>query len=246
MIKLVETLPQDLRLEVTLFIFESTFRQFEFFNDRPISFIAWICPLLKPLIKLNDQFAFFEGDDISCIYFMQKGVAGYVLPRHQNLMYISLNCGYYFGVSCIVGSFMENDDFDIENWIAFRDRLKRQFTIQCKDQCELLTLSIHDLSIMKNEFREAYTTVFENSFTNLRRTIQVKLKAIRYSNKYMTRGSDVNGMSFRYHGTMLNDRLKQNDFEPIDQVDMEEASSDFDSMSSEVLSSSSSESSDGF
>ena len=33
-------------------------------------------------------------------------------------MYISLNCGYYFGVSCIVGSFMEQDDFDIENWIG--------------------------------------------------------------------------------------------------------------------------------
>ena len=54
MIGLVETLPSDLRLEITLFIFESTFKQFEFFNDRPISFIAWICPLLKPLIKLSD------------------------------------------------------------------------------------------------------------------------------------------------------------------------------------------------
>lgn len=82
MIQFVETLPQDLRLEVTLFIFESTFKQFEFFNERPISFIAWICPLLKPLIKLNDQYVYFEGDDIACIYFMQKGMAGYVLPRH--------------------------------------------------------------------------------------------------------------------------------------------------------------------
>lgn len=118
---------------------------------------------------------------------MQKGYAGYVLPRHENLMYIKLNPGFHFGVSCIVGSFMDEDDFDIDGWIYFRDRLKRQFTIQCKDQCELLTLSIHDLNVMKNEFREAYVNLFENSFTNLRRIIQVKLKAINYSNKYLIR-----------------------------------------------------------
>jgi hypothetical protein len=138
---------------------------------------------------------------------------------------------------------MEQDDFDIENWIAYRDKLKRQFTIQCKDQCELLTLSIHDLNIMKNEFREAYTTVFENSFTNLRRTIQVKLKAIRYSNKYMTRGSNANGMSFRYAGTIMNDH-NMNEFEPIDQADMEDASSDFDTDSHESFLSKSSSSSE--
>ena len=48
-------------------------------------------------------------------------------------MYIKLNPGLYFGVSCIVGSFMDKDDFDIELWSAYRDRLKRQFTIGCKD-----------------------------------------------------------------------------------------------------------------
>ena len=62
--RFVTTLPQDLRLEVTLFIFESTFKHIQFFVNRPVSFIAWICPLLKPLIKLKEQFIFFEGDDI--------------------------------------------------------------------------------------------------------------------------------------------------------------------------------------
>lgn len=125
MISFVATLPQDLRLEVTLFIFESTFKKFEFFLNRPVSFIAWICPLLKPLVKLKEQYIFFEGDDISCIYFMQNGIAGYVLPRHENLMYIKLTQGLHFGVSCIVGSFMDEDDFDIDSWIYFRDKLKR-------------------------------------------------------------------------------------------------------------------------
>lgn len=129
MISFVTTLPQDLRLEVTLFIFESTFKNIHFFINRPVSFIAWICPLLKPLIKLKEQFVFFEGDDIQCIYFLQNGNAGYVLPRHENLMYIKLNAGLHFGVSCIVGSFVDEDNFDLDTWIQFRDKLKRRFTI---------------------------------------------------------------------------------------------------------------------
>ena len=66
---------------------------------------------------MNEQFIFFEGDDIQCIYFLQNGNAGYVLPRHENLMYVKLNAGLHFGVSCIVGSFVDQDNFDIDMWI---------------------------------------------------------------------------------------------------------------------------------
>lgn len=39
--------------------------------------------------------------------------------------------------------------------------------------------------MMKNELYEAYTDVFNNSLNNMRRIIRIKLKAIRYSNKFM-------------------------------------------------------------
>ena len=73
MVQFLDTLPQDFKVEASLFIFESTFKQFEFFYDRSVSFITWICPLLKPLIKLNEQYIFFEDDDITCIYFFRQG-----------------------------------------------------------------------------------------------------------------------------------------------------------------------------
>ena len=115
---------------------------------------------------------------------------------------------------------MDKDDFNQDDWIKFRDKLKRQSTIQCKDQCELLTLSIHDLNIMKNEFREAYTNLFENSFTNLRRIIQVKLRAIKYSNKYMMCGSHKQP-SFRLYQNKINKdiidiKFNEANFEPIE------------------------------
>ena len=132
---------------------------------------------------------------------------------------------------------MDQDDFHLEEWLNFRDRLKRQFTIQCKDQCELLTLSIHDLNIMKNEFKEAYNNIFENSFTHLRRTIQVKLKAIKYSNKYLMSENKKHMQAsvkkmFTFSGEQLmSKKLQDLNFEPIEQNEIEEYSSNFDSSS---------------
>jgi len=49
----------------------------------------------------------------------------------------------------------------------------------------MLTLSIQDLNTMMIEFFEAYTELFDNSYNTLRRLIRIKLKAIRYSKKYL-------------------------------------------------------------
>ena len=49
-IKFTENLPQDLRVDVTYFIFEKTFKQIDYFKNRPYQLIAWICPLLKPMV----------------------------------------------------------------------------------------------------------------------------------------------------------------------------------------------------
>ena len=67
----VNELPQDLRLEVSLFIYEDTFKKLDFLKNRPVSFITWICPLLKPLIINKEQYIYFEGDDIGSIYFLK-------------------------------------------------------------------------------------------------------------------------------------------------------------------------------
>ena len=166
---------------MSYFIFEKTFKDLWFFKGRSLSFIAWVCPLLKPLSKNQDQYIFFEDDDVSCIYFLKKGKAGYVLPRQNNLLYVTLSEGFQFGLTCIVGSFMQQGKqaFDIDNWISRRDQIKRQFTIQCQGDCESLTFSINDLNQMKNEFYEIYTELFENSLTILRRMIRIKVRAIQ-------------------------------------------------------------------
>ena len=115
-----------MRVDVSYYIFEKTFKEIEFFRDRPYSLITWICPLLRPMVKCKDEYIFYEDDHVKSIYFFQNGNAGYVLPRHKNLVYINLNKGKCFGVTCLIGSFLNDEiDFDIDNWITYKENLKR-------------------------------------------------------------------------------------------------------------------------
>ena len=52
-------------------------------------------------------------------------------------------------------------------------------------QCELLTFSISDINKMKQEFLEAYETLFYDTFKRLCRTLKVKLNAMRICQKQL-------------------------------------------------------------
>lgn len=56
----------------------------------------------------------------------------------------------------------------------------------------MLTLTIQDLSMMKNELYEAYTDVFNNSLNLLQRTIRIKLKALRFCQRFMRQDENLN------------------------------------------------------
>ena len=45
----VSELPHKLKLEVSLYIHEETYKKINAFKKRSSAFIAWICPLLKPI-----------------------------------------------------------------------------------------------------------------------------------------------------------------------------------------------------
>ena len=75
---------------------------------------------------------YYEGDDITSIYFMKGGSCGFVLPKHNNFKYININPGMHFGIIDIIASLLENDMVYadvIDDWITRKTLLKRQFTI---------------------------------------------------------------------------------------------------------------------
>ena len=110
--------------------------------------------------KLQEkQYVFYEGDDITSIYFKQSGSCGFVLPKHNNLKYINIDDGMHFGIIDIIASLLENEMVlaeVIDDWITRKEILKRQFTVMADKETSLLTLSVQNLDRMKFEFLETY------------------------------------------------------------------------------------------
>jgi hypothetical protein len=80
------------------------------------------------------------------MYFLKSGTCGYVLPRHSNVKYFELVEGCYFGVTDIIASLLNiQSKVDLEEWIQYKDKLKRFSTLMTQTECELLTLSISNL-----------------------------------------------------------------------------------------------------
>ena len=75
--------------------------------DQPHSFIAWICPKLKPYMNSDNDFIYFEGDEVKDLFFIKQGQCGFVLPKHGNLSYIDIKEGQMFGIIDVVHSMLK-------------------------------------------------------------------------------------------------------------------------------------------
>jgi len=62
--------------------------------------------------------------------------------------------------------------------------LRRIFTIQCKEDSELLTLPISKLNDMQDLFFASYSELFHATTVRLRRALQLKMKAMRFCRKH--------------------------------------------------------------
>ena len=108
--KFVEELPHNLKIQASFYLHEETYKSMLFLEDKSMPFIAWICPLLKQRFVLESEIIYFEGDEVTNIYFMKAGSCAFVLPKYDNAKYINVTIGYHFGMEDFVGSIIKNDD----------------------------------------------------------------------------------------------------------------------------------------
>lgn len=153
--RFLDDLPHKLKTEVSLYVYESRYENIQFFKNRGVSFILWMCPLLRPQIYNENQFFFNENEAISEIFFMIKGLGSFVLPRYKNTPYIVINGGSHFGVIDIVGS-CNIQNIDIKEWFVKRVNLMRQFSVQSIVNSEVLCLNVQQLFQMENEFNDCF------------------------------------------------------------------------------------------
>ena len=140
---------------------------------------------MKPYLSPENNYVYYERDDVTNIFFLKRGECGLVLPKHKNLKYINISPGNFFGVIDIVGSCMKQGTVDCTSFLQYKGYLKRQFTVKSQQMSELLTLNIDMLDRMRIEFIEAFDDLFFSGFKRLNRSLKVKMAAINYCKTFM-------------------------------------------------------------
>ena len=120
----IDEFPYTLKKQLSLHIHFEKYKLITFLRSKPAIFVNWMCSLLKPVYFAENQYIYFEGDDISSIYFLIKGYSGFVLPKYNNTMYIQIQKGDTFGVIDIIGS-CHQKEIDINEWINRKYFLQR-------------------------------------------------------------------------------------------------------------------------
>ncbi|CDW85371.1 cation channel family protein [Stylonychia lemnae] len=165
-------LPQNLKVELSLVMHSELIKSVKFFKKKEPHFIAFVGPMLKPIKVEKDQYVYKEGDPIDEIYFLVSGQAGYALHQHDNLVYLIIDKGYYFGEIDFI-HFDENGETDG----------KRKFSAKAIEDCDLLVLNKHDLLEADQEFNDVFTELFKNAMHRLKRTIKIKKDSIKFFEK---------------------------------------------------------------
>ena len=94
----LQDLPYNLKVETALYVHEDVYNSIEFLRSRTDSFIAWICPLMKPTFVSAGENIYSETQDIDSIYFLRAGDCGFVLGnKYSQHKYINIAQGSTFG-----------------------------------------------------------------------------------------------------------------------------------------------------
>ena len=60
-------------MELSVYLYEDMYKGIRFLRKKTQVFISWICPLLKPTVILENEYVYYEGDTVGCIYFLKDG-----------------------------------------------------------------------------------------------------------------------------------------------------------------------------
>jgi hypothetical protein len=116
-----DALPNKLKTELSVYLYKDLFNTIYLLRHKSSSFLAWICPLFKPLVIDEGKYTYFEGDHVDCIHFIMKGECFMVLPKHDNTKYVKIGVGDVMGVTDIIGSAIKSQDFELEDWFSKKD-----------------------------------------------------------------------------------------------------------------------------
>jgi hypothetical protein len=71
-LEFINSLPQQLKIELSLIMHQETINRIPFFQNRPNHFIFFVGSMLKPMKVMSDEYIFEEGEPINESILTQK------------------------------------------------------------------------------------------------------------------------------------------------------------------------------
>jgi len=122
------------------------------------------------MIFKQDTYVFEESQKVDKVYFLYKGMAGFVVPELDNLIYGLAEKGDFMGLIDLIP----------ENGEPF-NKTKRKFTCQClTDQAEFLAFNVSEFEKMEDRFPTEFHQLFDNAMKIY--SIMIKTKDHAFSN----------------------------------------------------------------
>jgi hypothetical protein len=101
----MDELPYKLRMELAMEIHKKIYETVTFFKNKDKSFILWVFKLLRSIHFQEQEYIYKEGETVIEVCFLTNGLAGFVLPRFDNTVYIRIEVGDHFGHLDILDEF---------------------------------------------------------------------------------------------------------------------------------------------
>jgi hypothetical protein len=60
--------------------------------------------MLRTIHPIKHEFIYIEGDEVKCLYFNAMGQCGFILPKFNNVSYVTIEKAKHFGLDDITGS----------------------------------------------------------------------------------------------------------------------------------------------
>lgn len=162
-VEFVSTLPEQLRIEASAFIYKDTVKDIKFFKGASKEFIASICPHLKEVKFNSGEIIYKKEDYASELFFIKKGMVSLMLKEFDMMPFSLIYEGYHFG------------EFDL----LFSET--RNWTTMAYTDVELLALEkIHFQKIVLHKFRRLGTELRQKAEDRMKRQLEAQEQAVRY------------------------------------------------------------------
>lgn len=134
---LIGVLPSGLRTQLLVVIYCQMIEHNAFFEDRTDHFVAWVAPRLTPVLMVEDEDVYQEGEPAREMFFLVRGEVEYVVEWTQGIVaYHVIHSHYYFG----------------EEDLLLSDNRMHTFATRTAKKSELLSFAKEDFDLLMGTF----------------------------------------------------------------------------------------------